>query len=372
MALAVELLGLCPAGYGSIPAEDPRKDEATREAGKRVVELLKKNQRPHDVVTRKSFDNAIAGVVASGGSTNAVLHLVAIAREAGIPLSIDDFDAASRKTPLLADLKPSGRYMAVDFDRAGGTPLFARRLIEAGCFDGSARTADGQTWSEHTQHAREKPEQLVIRPPGAALSATGGLVILRGNLAPDGAVLKVSGAGRRLHRGPARVFEREEDAFAAVRDGRIAANDVVVIRYEGPRGGPGMREMLGVTAAVVGRGLGETVALVTDGRFSGATRGFMIGHVAPEAAVGGPLAAVREGDVISIDVNARRMDVELPAGELAARLRGFTPPPPRYKSGVFAKYAAQVSSASDGAVTVPVSPSAVNEQSKNRSSPQWQ
>jgi dihydroxy-acid dehydratase len=261
--------------------------------------------------------------------------------------------------------------MAVDFDRAGGTPLFARRLIEAGCFDGSAKTADGQPWTEHAQHAREKPEQLVIRPPGAALSATGGLVILRGNLAPDGAVLKASGAQRRLHRGPARVFEREEDAFAAVRDGRINANDVVVIRYEGPKGGPGMREMLGVTAALVGRGLGETVALVTDGRFSGATRGFMIGHVAPEAAVGGPIAAIREGDVISIDVNARRMDVELPAGELAARLRGFTPPQPRYKTGVFAKYAAQVSSASDGAVTIPVSSNAVNEKSPNRSSPQW-
>jgi dihydroxy-acid dehydratase len=299
---------------------------------------------------------------------------VALAREAGIPLSIDDFDAASRRTPLLADLKPGGRYMAVDFDRAGGTPLFARRLIEGGWFDASAKTADGQTWAEHAQHAREKPEQLVIRPPGAALSATGGLVILRGNLAPDGCVLKVSAAGRRLHRGPARVFDREEDAFAAVRDGRIAANDVVVIRYEGPRGGPGMREMLGVTAALVGRGLGETVALVTDGRFSGATRGFMIGHVAPEAALGGPLAAVREGDVVAIDVNGRRIDVELPAGELAARLRGFTAPPPRYRTGVFAKYAAQVSSASEGAVTSPVPPvstTAVHEKSQTRSSPQW-
>jgi dihydroxy-acid dehydratase len=349
MALATETLGLGPVGYATIPAEDERKDDATRAAGKLVMELLQKNQSPRDVVTRTSFENAIAAVAASGGSTNAVLHLLAIAREAEIPLQIGDFDAISRRTPMIADLKPGGRFMAVDFHRAGGTPLFLRRLIDGGFVDGKALTADGRSWSDHAAGAREgdNPGVIVAEP----LMAHGGLAILRGNLAPDGAVVKTAGHERPRHRGPARVFDREEDAFAAVREGRIVAGDVVVIRYEGPRGGPGMREMLGVTAALVGRGLGETVALLTDGRFSGATRGLMIGHVAPEAFAGGPIAALREGDVIAIDVDARRLDVELSAAELSARLRDFRPPPPRYPSGVFAKYAAQVSSAALGAVT---------------------
>jgi dihydroxy-acid dehydratase len=353
MALATETLGLAPVGYATIPAEDPRKDEATRAAGKLVMELLQKNQRPREVVTRASFENAIAAVAASGGSTNAVLHLLAIAREAGVPLEMQDFDDISRRTPRIADLKPGGRFMAVDFDKAGGTPLFVKRLVDGGFLDGKARTADGRTWAEHAANAPETRGQEVIVPAARPLSAHGGLAILRGNLAPDGAVVKIAGHERTRHRGPARVFNREEDAFAAVREGRIIAGDVVVIRYEGPRGGPGMREMLGVTAALVGRGLGESVALLTDGRFSGATRGLMIGHVAPEAFAGGPLAALKEGDVISIDVDARKLEVELSSAELAARLRNFKPPPPRYATGVFAKYAAQVSSASQGAITSP-------------------
>jgi len=351
MALATEVLGLAPVGYATIPAEDARKDEASRAAGALVMELLRRSARPRATVGRSSFENAIATVAASGGSTNAVLHLLAIAREAGVPLEIGDFDAISKRTPLIADLKPGGRFVAVDFDQAGGTPLFMKRLIDAGFVQGSARTADGRSWSEHAATARENTGQEVIVPVARPLSPSGGLVILRGNLAPDGSVVKVAGHVRPRHRGPARVFDREEDAFAAVREGRIVAGDVVVIRYEGPRGGPGMREMLGVTAALVGRGLGESVALLTDGRFSGATRGLMVGHVAPEAFSGGPIAALRDGDIVSIDVEARRVDCELTATETAARLRDFKPPPPRYKSGVFAKYAAQVSSASQGAVT---------------------
>jgi dihydroxy-acid dehydratase len=353
MALASEALGLAPVGYATIPAEDPRKDEATRGAGKLVMDLLRKNQRPRDIVKRASFENAIAAVAASGGSTNAVLHLLAIAREAGVPLEMQDFDAISRRTPRIADLKPGGRFMAVDFDKAGGTRLFVKNLIDGGVFDGKARTADGGAWADHAADPPETRGQEVIVPATRPLSPHGGLAILRGNLAPEGAVVKIAGHERPRHRGPARVFNREEDAFAAVREGRIVGGDVVVIRYEGPRGGPGMREMLGVTAALVGRGLGESVALVTDGRFSGATRGLMIGHVAPEAFSGGPIAALREGDVISIDVDARRIEVELTPAELAARLREFKPPPPRYATGVFAKYAAQVSSASQGAITSP-------------------
>ena len=356
MAMATELLGMGPVGYGSIPAEDPRKDEATREAGRLIVKLLNDNVRPKDHVTRTSFDNAIAGVAATGGSTNAVLHLLAMAREAGIPLVLEDIDRISARTPLIADLKPGGKYVAVDLDKAGGVPLVAQRLIAAGRFDGEARAADGRPWKEHAASARELAGQRVVRPLADPVKTTGGLCILRGSLAPGGAVVKMAGHERTRHRGPARVFDREEDAFAAVRDGRIVAGDVVVIRYEGPRGGPGMREMLGVTAALVGQGLGESVALITDGRFSGATRGLMLGHVAPEAAMGGPLAAVREGDTIAIDVDARRLDLEIPPAELAERLRGFRPPEPHYKTGVFAKYAAQVSSAEDGAITSPISP----------------
>ena len=356
MALATEFLGLGPIGYGSIPAEDPRKDDATREAGKLAVKLLKDGIRPRQVVTRASFDNAIAGVAATGGSTNAVLHLTAIAREAEIPLSLEDFDRISARTPLIADLKPGGQYVAVDLDRAGGVPLMAQRLIAAGKFDGEALTADGKRWKEHAAAAVETPGQQVVRPLSQPVKSTGGLCILRGSLAPGGAVVKMAGHERSQHRGPARIFDREEDAFAAVAAGRIVAGDVVVIRYEGPRGGPGMREMLGVTAALVGQGLGESVALVTDGRFSGATRGLMIGHVAPEAAMGGPLAALREGEVVIIDVDRRKLDIEVPAAELQQRLRGFVPPPPRYRTGVFAKYAALVSSAEHGAVTSPIDP----------------
>lgn len=351
MALAVEFLGLSPPGYATIPAVDPRKDEATRKAGALAVELLKKNLRPREVVTRASFENAIAGVAATGGSTNAVLHLLALARESEIPLDLDDFDRVSGRTPLIADLKPGGRFVAVDLDRAGGTRLVAQRLIEGKFFDGSARAADGLAWAEHAALAREDKAQEVVRPLSAPLRRTGSLVILRGNLAPDGGVVKIAGHERSLHRGPARVFDREEDAFAAVIAGKIRAGDVVVIRYEGPRGGPGMREMLGVTAALVGRGLGESVALVTDGRFSGATRGLMIGHVAPEAAVGGPLAALRDGDMVSIDVDRRRLDVDLSKEQLAERTRDWSARPPRYRHGVFAKYSALVSSAAEGAVT---------------------
>ena len=359
MALATELLGLAPVGYASIPADDPRKAAATRAAGAQVVQLLRENRRPLDVVKRASFENAIAGVAATGGSTNAVLHLLALAREAGVPLALGDFDAISRRTPLIADLKPGGRFVATDFHHAGGTPLLCRRLLEGGFLHGDARVVDGKSWTEHAEHASEAPGQQVVRPLSAPLKPSGGLYILTGNLAPDGAVVKAAGHERPRHTGPARVFDREEEAFAAVRDGRIVAGDVVVIRYEGPRGGPGMREMLGVTAAVVGRGLGESVALVTDGRFSGATRGLMVGHVAPEAHSGGPLAAVRDGDRITIDLEARRLELDLSASALAARMRDFRPPPARYATGVFAKYASQVSSAAEGAVTSPASDRAI-------------
>jgi dihydroxy-acid dehydratase len=368
MALAMEVLGLSPPGYATIPAEDPRKDEATRAAGATLVRLLRENQRPRDVLTRASFENAIAAVAATGGSTNAVLHLLAIAREAGIPLALEDFDAVSKRTPLIADLKPGGQYTAVDLDRAGGVPLIVQRLLQARRFEGTARTADGGDWSEHARSAVEKPGQKVVRGASEPIRPTGGLVILRGNLAPDGCVLKMAGHERTFHRGPARVFDREEDAFAAVRDRRIQAGDVIVIRYEGPRGGPGMREMLGVTAALVGEGLGESVALLTDGRFSGATRGLMVGHVAPEAAVGGPIAAVREGDSIVFDVEKRALTLEIPAPELAARLRSWTARPARYTGGVFAKYAALVSSAAEGAVTlVPASGSSTPKETKETS-----
>jgi len=294
-----------------------------------------------------------------------VLHLLALAREAGVPLTIDDFDAVSRRTPLIADLKPGGKYTAVDLDRAGGVALVIQRLLEEGCLDGRARAADGKPWKEHAGDATETPGQKVVRPMGQPIQPTGGLVILRGNLAPEGCVVKMTGHERSFHRGPARVFDREEDAFAAVRDRRIHKGDVVVIRYEGPRGGPGMREMLGVTAALVGEGLGESVGLLTDGRFSGATRGLMVGHVAPEAAVGGPIAGLREGDLIVIDIEQRKLEVELSPAELASRMRDWAPRKARYSSGVFAKYAALVSSAAEGAVTqVPASSSPTHAEAK--------
>jgi dihydroxy-acid dehydratase len=353
MALAMEFLGLSPVGLGSIPALDPRKDAAARDSGKLVMQLLRDGLTPRGIVKRSSFDNAIAGVAATGGSTNAVLHLTALAHEAQIPLSLEDFDRISARTPLIADLKPGGKFVAVDLDRAGGVPLVAQRLIAAERFDGDALTVDGKRWRDHAAGAVEAPGQEVVRPLSRPVKSTGGLCILRGSLAPGGAVVKMAGHERTQHRGPARVFDREEDAFAAVREGKIVAGDVVVIRYEGPRGGPGMREMLGVTAALVGQGLGESVALVTDGRFSGATRGLMIGHVSPEAAAGGAIGAVRDGDLVVIDTDKRRLDVELSAAEIAARLASVAPREPLYASGVFAKYAALVSSAELGAVTSP-------------------
>jgi len=368
MALAMEFLGLSPPGYASVPALDPRKDGVSKAAGRLIVELLSQNLCPRDLLARTSFENAIAGVAATGGSTNAVLHLLAIAREAEIPLELEDFDRVSRRTPLIADLKPGGRFVAVDLERAGGTRLLAQRLIAGGFFDAQARTADGGAWREHAAWAEEAPGQQVVRPLSAPLSSTGGLAILRGNLAPEGCVVKTAGHERPQHRGPARVFDREEDAFGAVLAGKIQAGDVVVIRYEGPRGGPGMREMLGVTAALVGRGLGESVALVTDGRFSGATRGLMIGHVGPEAAVGGPLAALKDGDVVNIDIERRRLDVDLTSRQLAQRLQNFSPPSPRYPRGVFAKYSSLVSSAAQGAVTSSLTAAPHSERSKRNGS----
>jgi dihydroxy-acid dehydratase len=353
MALALEFLGISPLGTASPPGLDVRKKEVAFRAGQLVMDMLKRGLKPRDLLTRQAFENAIAGVAASGGSTNAVLHLLAIAREAGVPLTIDDFDTISSRTPLLADLKPGGRFVAADLDRAGGIQLVAQRLIKAGKLDGKQRTPTGKTLVDEAATAVETAGQEVVRPIDKPLKPTGGLVILKGNLAPEGCVIKVAGHERLLHRGPARVFDREEDAMTAVTSGSIKAGDVVVIRYEGPRGGPGMREMLGVTAAIVGAGLSDTVTLMTDGRFSGATKGLMAGHVAPEAAHGGPIAAVHDGDMIVFDIAKRRLDVELPEVELKARLAKWKPPAPRYAEGVFAKYASLVSSASEGAVTRP-------------------
>jgi dihydroxy-acid dehydratase len=351
MSTAFEMLGISPMGWNGVPAMDSRKQEVAFETGKLVMDLLRRGVTPKQIITRKALQNAIAGVMATGGSTNAVLHLLAIAKVAGVKLSLDDFDRISRKIPVLADLKPWGRFTAPEMYRAGGMPVVAKRLLDAGLLHADELTVTGKTIGEEARAARETQGQQVIRPLNNPLKPTGGQVILRGNLAPDGCVGKVAGHERMVHRGPARVFDREEDAFAAVKAGRIKAGDVVVIRYEGPKGGPGMREMLGVTAALVGAGLGGSVALLTDGRFSGATYGLMAGHVAPEAAVGGPIAALRNGDIIVFDVKKRRIDVELPRAEIKRRLAKWKPPSPRYKSGVMAKYARMVSSASEGAVT---------------------
>lgn len=351
MAMVMEFIGLAVMGTGSVSAVDPKKEKTATEAGKYLVDLLRRGTRPSDILTRQAFENAIAGVAATGGSTNAVLHLLAMAREAGVPLEIDDFDAISRRTPLIADLKPGGKYTAIDLGRAGGIGLVARRLVEAGLMDGNQMTVSGLTIAQEVELADETPGQDVVYTAETALKPSGGLVILKGNLAPEGCVVKLSGFERKKHRGPARVFEREEDAMAAVTSRQIKAGDVVVIRYEGPKGGPGMREMLGVTGAITGAGLAEEVALLTDGRFSGATRGLCIGHVAPEAAVGGTIAALREGDMIEIDIESRSLRAELSDEEMATRLAAWTPPAPRYKSGVFQKYAALVSSASEGAIT---------------------
>src|SRR5213596_2520466 len=348
MAMALEFIGLSPMGTASVPATDPRKSEVGVRSGQLIMDLLRRGVTPRDILTRQAFENAIAGVAASGGSTNAVLHLLAMAREAGVPLTIDDFDTVSKRTPLLADLKPGGRYVAVDLDRAGGVPLVAQRLVAAGLVDAKQVTPSGRSFGEEARAAVETPGQDVVRPFESPLKPTGGLVILKGNLAPEGCVIKVTGHERLHHRGPARVFDREEDAMRAVTSKSIKPGDVVVIRYEGPRGGPGMREMLGVTGALVGEGLGESVALITDGRFSGATHGLMVGHIAPEAARGGPIAALRDGDTVEIDVNARELKVLLSDDEIAARLRDVVPPPPRYVKGVLARYAKGVSSASEG------------------------
>lgn len=351
MAMVMEFIGLAPMGTGSVSATDPLKEKTAFEAGRAIVDLLNRGTLPSEIVTRKAFENAIASVAATGGSTNAVLHLLAMAREAGVELTIDDFDQISNRTPLIADLKPGGKYTAIDLGRAGGIELVARRLVEGGYLDGEKLTVTGRTIAEEAADAVETPGQDVVYTTEKPIKPNGGLVILKGNLAPEGSVVKISGFERKYHRGPARIFEREEDAMNAVTSKGIKPGDVVVIRYEGPKGGPGMREMLGVTAAIVGEGLGEEVALMTDGRFSGATRGLMTGHVAPEAAVGGPIAALREGDIIVFDIEKRRLDVELSDEEIAARLANWTPPQPRYTTGVFHKYAALVSSASEGAIT---------------------
>jgi dihydroxy-acid dehydratase len=354
MAMALEVLGLSPIGTAGVAAEDPEKPRVAYEIGRRVMDVLRAGLKPRDVLTRQSFLNAIAAVAATGGSTNSVLHLLALAREAGVPLTLDDFDTVSRRTPIIASLRPGGLFTAVDLARAGGTALVVRHLAEAGLVDGQQRTMTGATLWETVADATPTPGQQVVRTPADPFRPTGGLVILKGSLAPDGAVVKIAGHERLYHRGPARVFDSEEAAMAAVTGGRIAAGDVVVIRYEGPAGGPGMREMLGVTGAIVGAGLGDSVALVTDGRFSGATRGLMVGHVAPEAAKGGPLALLRDGDPVVIDVEHRRLDVEVDAQEFAARRASWVPPAPRYTHGVFAKYQAMVQSAAEGAVTRPL------------------
>ncbi len=351
MAGVCEFLGVSPMGSNSVPALDPAKARVAEAAGALAVEVVRAGRRPSAILTPAAFENAIASVAATGGSTNAVLHLLAIAREAGVDLDLEAFNRISASVPWLADLKPGGRFVATDLYRAGGTALVARRLLERGVLRGDAMTVTGRTLAEEAASAVEPAGQQVIRPLDAPLSPTGGLVILRGTLAPDGAVVKVAGHAPRVHRGPARVFDSEEAAFAAVQSGAIGAGDVIIIRYEGPKGGPGMREMLGVTAAIVGAGLGESVALVTDGRFSGATRGVMIGHVAPEAAAGGPLALVEDGDPVTIDEMARRIDLDVAADVLTARRARWTAPPPKATRGVLAKYARLVSSAAIGAVT---------------------
>jgi dihydroxy-acid dehydratase len=353
MSTVMEMIGLSPMGFNSVPAMDPTKDQISFDCGKVVMNVLQNGIKPRDILTRDAFENAIASVAASGGSTNAVLHLLAIAREAGVELDIEDFQTVSARTPLLADLKPSGRFVASDMHRAGGIGLLAKRLFDGKYLHASAKTVTGLTIGAEAERAVETPGQEVIVPLNKPLKATGGLVILKGNLAPEGCVAKISGHERLEQRGPAQVFDSEEDAMAAVTAKKIQAGDVVVIRNEGPKGGPGMREMLGVTAAIVGEGLGGSVALLTDGRFSGATRGLMAGHVSPEAALGGPIAGVRDGDIIRFDVVKRVLEVEVSDDVLRERMSQWKAPKPRYPTGVFAKYAALVWSASQGAITTP-------------------
>jgi dihydroxy-acid dehydratase len=352
MAMSGEILGISPIQLSGVPATSPDKLEATREAGRMLMDAVRANRRPSQIITRKSLENAIASVAASGGSTNAVLHLLAIAREMNIPLTIDDFDIISKRTPYICSLTPAGKFVASDYQAAGGSRLLAKRLIDAKYADGSALTISGKTLAEEAALAKETAGQQVIGTFEKPIKPNGGLVILKGNLAPEGCVMKIAAADRVEHRGPARVFDREDDAFAAVQAGQIKPGDVLVIRYEGPKGGPGMREMLQVTAAISSNAeLSATVALLTDGRFSGATRGFTAGHVAPEAFVGGPIAAVREGDMIHFDIPNRRLDVEISDEEMAKRLNGFKPPALRWPRGVFRKYVDRVTSASEGATT---------------------
>jgi len=351
MASAFEVMGITPMGSGMVPAVAGAREQVAREAGELVMKVLADDLRPSQIITRESLENAIATVCMSGGSTNGVLHLLAVANEAGIELSIDDFDEISNRTPLLGDLKPGGRFVAKDLYEAGGVGVLAKRLDEAGVLHRESITVTGRTIGEEAQSTQETEGQVVVRPLSDPLKPTGGLVILRGNLAPEGCVVKVAGEERRKHTGPARVFSSEEECFAEVEKQGIKPGDVVVIRNEGPSGGPGMREMLQVTAALVGEGIGDQVALLTDGRFSGATHGLMAGHVAPEAIRGGPIAAVHDGDEITLDIDARRLDVNLPDEEIAKRVEAYAAPEPRYRRGVMAKYAAAVSSASEGAVT---------------------
>ena len=351
MSIAFEFLGISPMGFNGIPALDPQKKSVSTQCGNFIIDLLKRDLRPKQIITRDALENAIAAVASTGGSTNAVLHFLALAHEIGVELNIDDFDTINQRIPLITDLKPSGKYLAADLYQAGGTRLVAKRLIEAGLLKGDCITVTGRTLNEETETASETPGQKVLYPVESPIKSTGGLVILHGNLAPEGCVVKVAGNKKLTHSGPAKVFNCEEDAFTAVQQGQIVSGDVVVIRYEGPQGGPGMREMLGVTSAIVGAGLGESVALLTDGRFSGATHGLMAGHVAPEASKGGPIAAVETGDIVTMDIPSRRLDVDITPEELKARLSQWIVPTAKYTSGVLAKYSKTVSSASKGAVT---------------------
>jgi len=351
MSIAFEFLGISPMGFNGIPALDPQKKSVSTQCGNLIIDLLKRDLRPKQIITRDALENAIAAVASTGGSTNAVLHFLALAHEIGVELNIDDFDTINQRIPLITDLKPGGKYLAADLYQAGGTRLVAKRLIEAGLLKGDCITVTGRTLNEETETASETPGQKVLYPVESPIKSTGGLVILHGNLAPEGCVVKVAGNKKLTHSGPAKVFNCEEDAFTAVQQGQIVSGDVVVIRYEGPQGGPGMREMLGVTSAIVGAGLGESVALLTDGRFSGATHGLMAGHVAPEASKGGPIAAVETGDIVTMDIPSRRLDVDITPEELKTRLSQWIVPTAKYTSGVLAKYSKTVSSASKGAVT---------------------
>ncbi|MCL4289464.1 MAG: dihydroxy-acid dehydratase [Thermoleophilia bacterium] len=354
MSAILEFIGLSPGGLNAIPALHPAKEQAAEQAGRIVMDLVRKDIRPSRILTRAAFENAIASVAAMGGSTNGVLHLLALARELGVPLEIDEFDAILERTPVIADMKPWGRFVATDVYEAGGLSLVTRELLRKGLVDGDTLTVDGRTLAELAEDVRETPGQQVVATIEKPVKPRGGLAILHGNLAPEGCVIKLAGHGRMHHEGPAKVYDSEPDCFAAVKAGEVEPGDVVVIRYEGPVGAPGMPEMLQITAAIVGEGLSDSVALVTDGRFSGATYGFMVGHVCPEAYTGGPIAALRTGDRVTIDVGARRIDMDVPGTEIEARLRDWLPPPPRVTAGVLAKYASLVQPASEGAITRPV------------------